>query len=253
MTRIVNGSLVTLVTVLLLGALLGARPRAVQATDAQIEADLQREITGLKLGPSQVSVHVHDHVVTLDGTVPTLRLKREVVERARHAKGIERVESTIAIARAESDTQLAAEVRKRLKTYPHYTVFDYIDGTVHDAVVTVTGSVTTELKQSQITERIEDVPGVAEIKNELSVLPVSQSDDRIRRAIANRIYRDPVFGNYSRVNPPVHVIVDHGHVSLIGIVLSEVERAKAYTVARSMSGVFTVDNQIRLSSEVREQ
>ena len=255
MAQIAKGRVCTLFTLLLLGssAVPQARATAVQATDAQVEADLKREISGLKLGSSQVAVRVHDHVVSLEGTVPTLKVKREVLEKAGAAKGIQRVESTLEIAKAESDAAIAAEVRKQLSTYPHYTVFDYIDGSVHDAVVTVTGTVTTDLKQSQITERLEDVPGVVELKNELKVLPVSQSDDRIRRAIASRIYRDPVFRNYSRVNPPIHVIVDHGHVALIGIVLSEVERTKAYMVARSMSGVFSVDNQIKLSSEVKEQ
>ena len=69
----------------------------------------------------------------------------------------------------------------------------------------------------------------------LTVLPVSSSDDRIRTVIATQIYRDPLFVNYSRVNPPIHVIVEHGHVTLIGIVGSQVDRQKAEAVARMVS------------------
>ena len=102
-----------------------------------------------------------------------------------------------------------------------------------------------------IRDRLEKTPGVRDIKNGLTVLPVSPSDDRIRTVIANQIYRDSNFINYSRVNPPIHVIVEHGHVTLIGIVTSQIERQKAEGIARMIPGVFSVNNQVRLASEVQ--
>jgi hyperosmotically inducible protein len=221
------------------------------ATDAQTQAEIERKIRDLKLGSSHVTVAVHDHVATLDGTVPTLWLKREVIDRARKTNGIEQVEATIDIARAESDTKLAAEVVKSLQRYERYTVYDYVDGRVRDGVVTLTGAVTMPLKQDEIAERIEKIPGVQDLKNGVTVLPVSQADDRIRTVIATQIYRDSLFINYSRALPPVHVIVDHGHVTLVGIVTSQIERQKADAIARMVSGVFSVDNQIHLASEFR--
>jgi hyperosmotically inducible protein len=221
------------------------------ATDAQLKAEIERKIGDLKLGSSRVTVAVHDHVVTLDGTAPTLWLKRQVIDRARKTSGIEQVDATIDIARAESDERLAAEVGKRLRNYARYTVYDFVDGRVRDAVVTLIGAVTSPIKQDEITELIEKTPGVRDLKNGLTVLPVSPSDDRIRTVIADQIYRDPMFVNYSRVNPPIHVIVEHGHVTLLGIVNSQMDRQKAEAVARGVSGVFSVTDQIRLESEVQ--
>ena len=220
------------------------------ATDAQLKAEIERKIGDLKLRSSRITVSVQDHVVTLDGTVPTLWLKREVIDRARKTNLIVQVDATIEIARAESDEQLAAEVGKRLRNYARYTVYDFVDGRVRDAVVALNGAVTMTIKQDEIIELLEKTPGVRDIKNGLTVLPVSPSDDRIRVVIANQIYRDPLFVNYSRVNPPIHVIVEHGHVTLIGIVTSQIDRQKAEAVAHMVSGVFSVDNQIRLSSEL---
>jgi osmotically-inducible protein OsmY len=53
------------------------------------------------------------------------------------------------------------------------------------------------------------------------------------------------------VNPPIHVIVEHGHVTLLGIVNSQMDRQKAEAVARGISGVFSVTDQIRLEWEVQ--
>jgi osmotically-inducible protein OsmY len=53
------------------------------------------------------------------------------------------------------------------------------------------------------------------------------------------------------VNPPIHVVVDNGYVTLSGVVNSEVERRKAETIARSAFSVFSVDNQLGLDREMR--
>jgi hyperosmotically inducible periplasmic protein len=240
-------------TVLAVAAALSGVALAQQASagDAQAKAEIERRIEDLKLGASRVTVAVHDHVVTLDGTVPSLWLKREVIDRAHTTKGIVEVDSTIEIARAENDATLADEVGKRLREYPHYTIYDFVDGRVRDGVVTLAGAVMTVNKQAEITELIEKIHGVRDLKNGLTLLPASSSDDRIRRTIANQIYGDPLFINYSSANPPIHVIVEYGHVTLFGIVSDQLERQKAEVVARMVSGVFSVDDRIQLTSELR--
>ena len=130
------------------------------------------------------------------------------------------------------------------------SVYDYVDGVVRNSVVTLTGAVTEPIKSSQITERMQKIRGVHEVDNKIAVLPVSPLDDRIRESIANQIYSNPLFSNYSLSSPPIHVIVDNGHVTLVGIVSSDIERRKAESIAHLVSGVFTVDDKIRLTSEL---
>jgi osmotically-inducible protein OsmY len=87
------------------------------------------------------------------------------------------------------------------------------------------------------------------VNNQLSELPVSIHDDQLRRSIARQIYRDPVFSRYAiHVNPPIHIIVERGNVTLTGAVNSKLERTKAEMIVRTTSGVFGVENQLRIDS-----
>jgi len=157
-----------------------------------------------------------------------------------------------AVMRSESDEMLANEIAKRVRQYVFYTIYDDIEASVHDGVVTLTGKVTMPYKASEIGDLVSRVPGVREVDNRISTLPVSTFDDQLRATIASQIYRDPLFWNYAiQVNPPIHIVVENGHVTLTGVVNSEVERRKAEMVARTTFGVFSVDNQLRLESEIR--
>jgi hyperosmotically inducible protein len=155
------------------------------------------------------------------------------------------------VTRSESDAMLANEIAKRIRQYVFYTIYDDVEGSVHDGVVTLTGKVTMPYKASDIGDLVARIPGVREVDNKISTLPVSTFDDQLRVTIARQIYRDPMFWNYAiQVNPPIHVVVEHGHVTLTGVVNSEVERRKAEAVARTTFGVFSVDNQLRLDTEM---
>ena len=233
-----------------LAAPVSAAQTAAAPSEAHVQSDIARKIAGLKLRSSHVTVGVHDHTVRLEGTVPTLWAKRQVIDLARKTAGVQEVDSVLEIARAESDTTLAAAVSRELQRDPRLTVYDFVDGAVRDGILTLTGAVTDPDKSSEVTERLEKIMGIQEIKGSIKALPVSPFDDRIRVAIATQIYSDTLFVNYSRSTPPVRVIVDNGHVTLVGIVASEIERRKAEAIARMVPGVFSVDDHIRLASEV---
>jgi hyperosmotically inducible periplasmic protein len=105
-------------------------------------------------------------------------------------------------------------------------------------------------KASEIQKRVARVSGVREVDNQIQTLPVSMFDDELRARIARQIYRDPLFWNYGiQVNPPIHVIVEHGRVTLSGVVGSEVDRRKAEMIARTTPNVFSVENKLRLDAE----
>ena len=224
--------------------------QAAPGRDAQLEADVTRKIAALKLEASHVAVSAHDGVVMLEGAVPTLWAKRQAIEAARKAAGVTEVDSTLAVTRAENDEKLAAAVTRALQRYPRMSIYDYVGGRVRNGAVTLDGVVTDPSKTEDIVESIEKIKGVQDLTNNIHLLPLSPDDDRIRVAIGDRIYSDPLFENYSRVNPPIHVIVEHGHVTLVGILSSNIERQKALAIAGSVRGVFSVDNQLRLPSEL---
>jgi hyperosmotically inducible periplasmic protein len=233
-----------------LAASVSTAQTATTPSERQLQADITRKIAGLKLRSSHITIDVHDHTVRLDGTVPTLWVKQQIIDLAHKTTGVQNVESTIQIARAESDARLAAAVSRELQQYPRMTVYDIVDGVVREGVVTLTGAVTDAGKTDEIIERLEKILGVQAITSQIKELPVSPLDDRIRVAIASQIYANPLFDNYSRATPPIHVIVENGHVMLVGIVTSDIERRKADAIAHTVPGVFSVDDQIRLASEL---
>ena len=132
-----------------------------------------------------------------------------------------------------------------------YGIFDYVAGWVDDGVVVLTGYVTHEYKASQMVEFVSRVEGVKEIQNQVEVLPVSTLDDRLRVSLATNIYGNPLFWNdATRLIPPVHIIVDNLHVTLSGVVLSEVEKRVAEDIVRQTVGVLSFQNDLEIEGQI---
>ena len=87
---------------------------------------------------------------------------------------------------------------------------------------------------------------------DIEVLPVSIYDDELRQKIARAIYGNSAFWRYAAmVNPPIHIIVERGRVTLTGVVGSEVDRALARSLATGR-GELSVANELRTDAEVSE-
>ena len=119
--------------------------------------------------------------------------------------------------------------------------------TLDAGIVTLTGRVTAPHRAKELAELASRVRGVKEVRNEIKALPASIYDDQLRYSIASQIYRDPMFWKYAiQPDPPIHVIVENGRVTLTGAVDSEVARRKAEAIARSTFGALTVENNLRV-------
>ncbi len=220
--------------------------RASAATDGEIKAEVNRQIARLDLGKAHVAVEVEGGVVKLAGDLPTYWTKYEVITRTLKVEGVKSVEADLAVPKAENDQALIREVGKRIRGYDRYGVYDNIEGRVLNGAVRLDGAVTEPKKSDDLFERVAKVKGVQSIDNKLVVLPANQSDDRLRVIIANAIYRDEAFVNYSMADPPIHVIVNNGHVTLVGFVRSQIERIKAESAARSVPGVLAFENRVEV-------
>ena len=158
--------------------------------------------------------------------------------------------TTPAAAADRENLQLFRAVQKQVLNYTHFTIFDSVNMQINDGVVTLTGWVTMPYKSSDIERRVTRVDGVARVVNRIKELPVSQFDDELRVRIARAIYSSPHFRGYgSMVNPPIHIIVEHGRVTLEGVVNNNVERMLARSIATS-SSAFSVTNNLRTDAEV---
>lgn len=199
---------------------------------------------------TRVSVAVASGVVTLRGTVPTLWIKQRAIEEAGKVDDVISVVSELTVPRGESDERIAEEVAQRLQRYVFFTIFDDADVEVHGGIVTLSGRVTMPYKAEAFVDLAAHVRGVQEVHNEVRTLPVSLFDDQLRYAVARQIYGHSLFSRYAiGTNPPVHIIVEHGNVTLTGVVNSEVERRVAEAIARGTFSVMSVTNKLRVERE----
>jgi hyperosmotically inducible protein len=150
------------------------------------------------------------------------------------------------------DFQVLKDVATSVERYTRFTIFDDIRARVKDGVVTLTGKVTMPFKRDEIEKRVAKVNGVVTVRDEITVLPVSQFDDELRYRIARSIYGHSNFWNYAIMpNPPIHIVVERGRVTLTGVVGSEVDRMLARSLA-SQFGAFSVTNALKTDAEMRE-
>jgi hyperosmotically inducible protein len=158
--------------------------------------------------------------------------------------------SAPAWAADREDLQIFRDLSQQVLRYPQFTIFDSVNAQVEDGVVTLSGKVTMPYKREDIAERVARVEGVREVRNQITVLPVSQFDDELRLRIARAIYGHSSFWTYGAMtNPPIHVIVENGRVTLEGVVNSNVDRMLARSLASSF-GAFSVTNNLKTDAEV---
>ena len=158
-----------------------------------------------------------------------------------------------ATAQDRFDAKIANEISRQVNQYSQFTIFDYVSGSVDNGVVTLSGKVTMPFKKTDIGRRASQISGVREVVNNIDVLPVSSYDEDLRLRIARAIYGHSSFWRYgARANPPIHIIVENGHVTLAGVVNSNVDRMLARSLATGF-GEFSVTNDLRTDAEIRSE
>ena len=147
--------------------------------------------------------------------------------------------------------QVLRDVTSEVRQYSRFTVFDDVSAAIDNGVVTLMGKVTMPFKKDEIAARVARVEGVRQVRNELSVLPVSPFDDELRYRIARAIYSNAAFWHYAAMaNPPIHIVVENGRVTLTGVVNNNVERMLARSLATNF-GAFSVKNDLKTDAEMQ--
>ena len=153
---------------------------------------------------------------------------------------------------AESDEQALSyqkvikKVRRELVTLPFYGVFDNLDFKVEGSTVTLYGQVVRPTTRKDAERRVARISGVERVVNNIEVLPLSPFDDSIRVRTYSKLFRSGGLHRYARgANPPIHIIVNRGHVTLEGVVSNKMDKQLAYMAASSVPDVFSVTNNLR--------
>jgi hyperosmotically inducible protein len=145
--------------------------------------------------------------------------------------------------------RISREVRHELVMLPYYGVFDNLAYRVDGTTVTLLGQVTRPTLKSDAGNVVKGIEGVSRVENQIQVLPLSSMDDRIRMAEYRAIFGKPGLDRYAmQAVPPIHIIVDNGKVTLEGVVSTEADKNQAGIYANGVSGVFSVNNNLRVEA-----
>jgi hyperosmotically inducible periplasmic protein len=199
---------------------------------------------------NQLQVRSQEGKVVLEGVASTLKDKFEA-EKVAKKELKQDVENHIAVSGGQnrSDEEIgvdvAAKIRQDSTSYGN-NVFDSLNVQVKDGVVTLTGKVRNAYLFDVAEENAMEVAGVRKVDNRIEILPPSQSDDRLRLAIYRRLRNDDrLFYYFLGARPSINIIVDRGRVTLTGFVDTEGDRILAGSLIRQMTGVLSVENQLK--------
>jgi hyperosmotically inducible periplasmic protein len=159
-------------------------------------------------------------------------------------------EKAVANSGARSQDRVTREVRHELVMLPYYGVFDNLSYRVDGGTVTLMGQVTRPTLKNDAGNVVKGIEGVERVDNKIQVLPLSSMDDGLRVAEYRAIYGHPGLDRYAMQSvPPIHIIVDNGKVTLEGVVANQGDKDMAGVRANTVSGVFSVTNNLRLDSD----
>ncbi len=171
----------------------------------------------------------------------------------------------------KSETRITGQVSHELATLPYYGVFDNLAFRVNGCAVTLLGQASRPALKSDAERAVKRIEGVTHIRNKIEVLPLSSNDDRLRAVVYARLYRTSALQKYtsnrtgpifqSRLSrwmgitndPPIgyhaiHILVKNGHVTLEGAVSGQGDWNVANIQANTVSGVFSITNNLRIDS-----
>ena len=178
------------------------------------------------------------------------------------------IASTGVQAQSVGQKQTTLSLQKALERLPYYGVFDFLAFSIDRGTVTLVGYTYTGSLKWDAEHAAKRVAGVDEVANQLQVLPASLNDDRIRRATFYKIYTDSFlsryasggartafdealeFGRFPGRQPfgtyPIHIIVNGGRTTLLGVVDNASDKQLVEFRAREVNGVFAVENELVL-------
>ena len=216
--------------------------------DQQIQQAVSQKVHDAKQ-LQNVSASVEDGIVTLTGTAGLYQDKLDAAKKVKKLANVTGVRNDIVVAgETVPDGQLQQKLAKKLaydRVGYYDNAFNYLALDVQDGVVTVNGDAMNDVAKDSALAIVARTPGVKDLVNQVTVLPVSIFDDSIRVRTARAIYRDSVLSRYA-TDPvrPIRIVVDNGHVTLYGTVESAMDKTIAGIRANSVPGAFSVENKL---------
>jgi hyperosmotically inducible periplasmic protein len=246
----------SLLMVGLLGASLFAQSSSAGRYDTTIRTSVTHKLTDNQKFHN-VKSSVEDGIVTLTGTVDLYQDKLDAAKAAKKQKNVQGVRNLITVAGpAVTDEQLYEQLSRKIyydRVGWYDSAYNYFTLSVKDGVATIGGETYNDVGRDSALAIAYRMPGVKDVVNEIKVSPVSMFDDSLRLRTARALYGDSALGKYA-IDParPIRIIVDGGHVSLYGTVISPMDKQIAGMRASEVPGVFSVQNNLIVENNSKQ-
>lgn len=215
-------------------------------TDVQLHKDVVDSLAfDLQVDERNMTVGVHNAVVTISGTVPSYAQKYAVeraIKRIAGVRGIAeelRVELPQSHRRTDADIAAAAIHALAWNTFvPAATV----QVTVENGVITLTGELDWEFQRSEAEATVRNLMGVNGVTNLISLRSGVFVAPREVKERIEREFQRHADSEAQRIS----VQTDGGKVTLTGIVHTLTERDEAVRAAWHVPGVTRVENLLTI-------
>jgi hyperosmotically inducible periplasmic protein len=226
-----------------------------QTGTGRYDAQIQQEVTKLLQSKDKwkgITAYTDDGIVTFQGQVKVLIDSLDAAKKVSKLDHVQGVRNHADVEGKVSDAQLQKELADKLR-YDRLgfgSAFNNLALGVNNGVVTVSGDVIDYPSRDSALAIIETTPGVKEVIDNINVLPTSPMDDQLRLQVARTIYGHATLSRYA-IDPqrPIRIVVNNGHVTLYGVVDSQMDKQIAETQAKSVPGVFSVDDKLIVAGQ----
>ncbi len=193
-----------------------------------------------KLDADEIAVSADDGVVTLRGTVGSLRKKREAKKAAGRVHGVKSVKNDLEVHLLNEQRREDADVRRDvLQAFALDTLIpSTIDANVHEGFVTLTGSADWEYQREEATFVAGNVLGVVDVFDDTRLNAAPRAAD-VKDAISNAFRRSAALDA-----DDLAVTIADGTVTVEGAVNSWSEHDEAVSAAWAAPGVTDVEDRI---------
>ena len=221
-------------------------------TDAEIQKDVIEELRWVPmLNSAEIGVGVKNGIVTLTGIVDSYSKKTGAERAAKNVDGVNAVAENILVkvpnGGKKTDAEIAEAVLHALK-WDSAIPEKKIKIKVEDGWITLNGEVEWEYQKALAKGAIANLVGVQGITNLITVAPkmvLSFSPDMVKSNIIKALHR-----RASRDADNIKIETIDNRIILSGMVHSWAEREDAINAAWSIPGVFKVENNIEIESEI---
>ena len=212
-------------------------------TNDQLQLDVAAELFwDPKVGGAAIAVSANDGIITLRGTVGSLREKREAKKATERVYGVTAVNDELQLRIPDKDRREDTELRGDIL---HALILDNLIPTTVDArvtggFVTLTGTASWQYQRDEAKFIVANVPGVFGIEDRIKLITSPNGRD-IKNDIGG------AFARSARLDADgLSVSTSPGSVTLSGVVSSWAEHDEAIAAAWAAPGVTEVHDHIKV-------